>query len=106
MHSFRGAGEEVLGRFCLSVLLLPLGIATGGLLLGVLSWMWIKWEQSNVLVPDRNGQMRRLRLNATFGAYYGRWALGWLLSVATAGLYRPWAKIAEWRWVADQTEII
>lgn len=102
---FGGAGEEVLGRFCLSLLLLPIGIATGGLLFGVLAWMWMKWELSNVRVPDRNGQMRRLILGGTFGAYYSRWALGWLLSLATAGLYRPWAKAAEWRWIADHTDV-
>jgi hypothetical protein len=103
---FEGAGEEVLGRFCLALLLLPLGIATGGLLFGVVSWMWLKWEQSNVLAPDRNGQMRRLRLTGSFGDYFGRWVLGWVLSVVTAGIYRPWAKAAEWRWAADHTKII
>jgi hypothetical protein len=102
---FRGSGEEVLGRFCLAVLLLPFAIATGGLLLGVISWMWLKWEQSNVIVPDRNGQMRPLRFTGTFGAYFGRWALGWMITLVTAGIYRPWAKVAEWRWVAEHTDV-
>jgi hypothetical protein len=103
---FEGSGEEVLGRFFLSLLLLPFAIATGGLLLGVISWIWVKWEHSNVLAPDRNGQMRRLRLTGTFGDYFGRWVLGWILSLATAGIYRPWSKTAEWRWAADRTKMI
>jgi hypothetical protein len=102
---FRGSGEEVLGRFCLALLLLPFAIATGGLLLGVISWMWLKWEQSNVIVPDRNGQMRPLRFSGSFGAYYGRWALGWLITLVTAGIYRPWARISEWRWVAEHSDV-
>lgn len=102
---FQGAGEEVLGRFCLSVLLLPLGIATAGLGFAPIAWMWLKWEQSNILVPDRNGAMRRLHFNGTFGSWFSGWALGWLISLATAGLCRPWAKVAEWRWIAENSDL-
>jgi len=73
--------------------------------LGVISWMWMKWDHANVRVPDKNGQMRSLRLTASFTPYFGRWLMGWLLSLATAGIYRPWAKVAEWRWMADHTDI-
>jgi len=103
---FQGSGEEVIVRFFLTLILLPLGIATGGLLLGVLSWMWLKWDHGNMLVPDRSGQKRSSRFTGTFGAYYGRWVLGWLLTVISAGLYRPWAKVSEWRWIASHTEVI
>ncbi|HZE95514.1 MAG TPA: DUF898 family protein [Planctomycetota bacterium] len=103
---FQGTGEEVIGRFFLTLLLFPLGLATGGLLLGVLSWMWLKWDHGNMLIPDRTGQKRSSHFTGTFGAYYGRWLLGWLLSLASAGLYRPWAKVSEWRWIADHTEVI
>ena len=102
---FRGSGEEVLVRFFLTLLLIPFAIASAGLMLGVISWMWMKWDHANVRVPDKNGQMRSLRLTASFTPYFGRWLMGWLLSLATAGIYRPWAKVAEWRWMADHTDI-
>lgn len=102
---FQGTGEEVLGRFCLSVLLFPFAIATGGLLLGVIAWIWVKWDQSNLLIPDKHGQNRTPKFSGTFGAYYGRWLLGWILTLATAGIYRGWAKVSEWRWTASQTAV-
>lgn len=102
---FQGAGEEVLGRYCLTLLLFPAAIATGGLLLGVISWMWVQWDQTNLLVPDKHGQNRTVKFTGTFGAYYGRWLLGWLLTLVTAGIYRGWAKVSEWRWVASCTEV-
>jgi len=102
---FQGAGEEVLGRFCLTLVLLPVAVATGGLGVGVISWMWLKWDQTNLLVPDKHGQNRPAKFTGTFGAYYGRWLLGWLLTLVTAGIYRGWAKVSEWRWVAACTEV-
>jgi LPXTG-motif cell wall-anchored protein len=103
---FQGSGEEVIVRVFVTLLLLPLAVATGGLLFGVISWMWLKWDHGNMLVPDRYGQKRSSHFTASFGAYYGRWVLGWLLTVLSAGLYRPWVKVAEWRWIADRTEVI
>jgi len=100
---FQGSGEEVFARFGLTLLLLPLAAATGGLLLGVIAWIWVKWDQSNLLVPDKHGQNRSPKFSGTFGAFYGRWLLGWVLTLATAGIYRGWAKVAEWRWTASQT---
>jgi hypothetical protein len=102
---FQGAGEEVLGRIALTLLLLPLALATGGLLFGVISWIWLKWDQTNLLVPDKHGQNRSPKFTGTFGAYYGRWLLGWLLTLVTAGVYRGWAKVSEWRWVASCTQV-
>ena len=102
---FRGSGEEVLGRLFLTLLLLPLTIATGGLLFGVIAWMWLKWDHANLLVPDKHGTLRPVAFRGTLGAYLGRWMLGWLLTLVTGGIYRPWAKIAEWRWVAEQTDL-
>jgi hypothetical protein len=103
---FRGSGEQVLARFCLTLLLIPFTIASAGLMWGGIAWMWMKWDHENVRVPDKNGQMRSLRLKrGSFTPYYGRWVLGWVLTLATAGIYRPWAKVAEWRWIADNTEI-
>jgi hypothetical protein len=103
---FRGTGAEVLGHFCLTLLLIPFVIASAGLMWGVIAWMWVKWDHDNIRVPDKNGRMRTLRLKrGMFTPYYGRWLLGWILTLATAGIYRPWAKVAEWRWIADNTEI-
>ncbi len=102
---FDGTGDEVLGRFFLALLLLPLGIATGGLLFGLISWIWVKWETSNVILPDRNGQYRHAQFNGSFAGYQVRWMGGWLVSLATAGLFRPWVKCAEWRWIAANTEV-
>jgi hypothetical protein len=48
---FHGSGEEVLGRFLLTLLLLPFSVATGGLMFGVITWMWVKWDYANMLVP-------------------------------------------------------
>jgi hypothetical protein len=100
---FQGTGGGVLGRFCLALLLLPLGIATGGFLLGLISWMWVKWEQSNLLVPDRKGEYRSVEFYGSVWGYLGRWMVGWLLTLLTAGIYRPWAKVSEWRWIAAHT---
>lgn len=102
---FQGSGEEVLVRFFLTLLLLPFTLVTGGLLFGVIAWMWLKWDHGNMLVPDKHGQLRPVAFRGTFGAYLGRWMLGWLLTLVTGGIYRPWAKIAEWRWVAEQTDL-
>jgi len=100
---FQGTGEGVLGRFCLALLLLPLGIATGGFLLGLISWMWVKWEQSNLFVPDRKGEYRSVEFYGGAWGYMGQWMVGWLLTLLTAGIYRPWAKVSEWRWIVAHT---
>jgi hypothetical protein len=100
---FYGSGEEVLGRFLLTLLLLPFSVATGGLMFGVITWMWVKWDYANLLVPDKFGKQHRVNFNGTFGGYFVLWALGWLLTLATAGIYRPFAKVAEWRWMAKNT---
>ena len=102
---FRGGGEEVLARFLATVLLVPFAVASAGLMFGFISWMWMKWDLVNIRVPDKNGQMRTLRLTTSFTPYYGQWLLGWLLSLATLGLYRPWAKVREWRWIAEHSDI-
>ena len=102
---FQGRGEEVLARFALSLLLLPLGIASGGLLLGLSIWPWVKWEQSNLMVPDRNGHTRTVDFFGSFWAYQARWIGQWLLTLLTAGLYRPWAKVSEWKWIAAHTQV-
>jgi uncharacterized membrane protein YjgN (DUF898 family) len=102
---FQGRGEEALARFALSLLLLPLGLASGGLLLGLVTWPWVKWEQSNLLVPDRNGHPRNVDFFGSFWGYQVRWMGNWLLTLLTGGLYRPWAKVREWKWIAAHTQV-
>jgi predicted RNA-binding Zn-ribbon protein involved in translation (DUF1610 family) len=102
---FEGRGEQVLGRIGLSLLLLPLAVASGGLLLGLISWIWVKWEQSNLVVPDRNGRPRGADFFGSFWGYQARWIWGWLLTLLTAGIYRSWAKVAEWKWIARHTQV-
>ena len=99
-----GAGEAVLGRFLLMLLLLPLAVATAGFGGIAISWMWVSWEQKHLKAPDRNGILQRVKFRGTFGAYFGRAFLGWLLTLVTAGLYWPWAKVGDWQWIADHTE--
>jgi len=103
--TFEGTGQGVLGRCGLSLLLLPLAIASGGFLLGLITWIWVKWEQSNLSLPDRRGQYRPVEFFGSFWGYLGRWMLGWFLTLITAGIYRPWAKVAEWRWIAKYTQV-
>ena len=99
-----GAGEAVLGRFFLMLLLLPLAIATAGFGGIVISWMWVSWEQRHLQAPDRNGILQRVRFTGTFGSYLARAAPGWFLTLITAGLYWPWAKVGDWEWIAAHTE--
>ena len=100
---FIGTGEEVLGRALLTVLLLPVAVATAGILAPLATWIWVKWEHSNILFPDRFGRQRPAAFVGGFGGYFARALLGWLLSVVTLGGYRPWALAAEWRWIAANT---
>ena len=99
-----GAGEAVLGRFFLMLLLLPIAVATAGFGGIVISWMWVSWEQKHLQVPDRNGVLQRVKFRGTFGAYFARAFFGWLLTLLSAGLYWPWAKVGDWQWIADHTE--
>jgi len=102
---FQGKGEQALARMVLSLLLLPLGIASGGLLLGLAAWPWVTWEQSNLLVPDAKGNYRTVEFFGSFWGYQFRWMGNWLLTLLTAGLYRPWAKVREWKWIAAHTMV-
>jgi hypothetical protein len=99
-----GSGEAVLGRFFLMLLLLPVALATAGFGGIAISWMWISWEQRHLKVSDRNGILQRVRFTGTFGSYFGRAALGWLVTLVSLGLYWPWAKSADWAWIAAHTE--
>lgn len=102
---FESSSDEILGYSVLSLLLLPLVVASGGLLRPLLAWTWVKWEQNHLVIPGKFGQMQRLRLAGSFAGYFGTALLGSLLTLITAGLYRPWALTSEWRWIARNTEV-
>jgi len=102
---FLGTGEEVLGRVLLTLLLVPLAAATAGLLAPLATWVWVKWEHSNLLFPDRFGRQRPMAFEGGFGGYFARALLGWFLTLLTLGVYRPWALAAEWRWIAANTVV-
>lgn len=99
---FTGTGDEVLWRFLATLLLAPLVIGTGGLLGGLVSWLWLSWEHRNLVVPDRNGTGRRAQFTATFGGFFARSFLGALLTLATAGICGPWAKASQWKYLAQK----
>lgn len=101
---FDGGGEEVIGRAFLTLLCVPAAIGTAGLAYPVIAWLWLKWDRSNLVVPDRFGGDRRLRFYGTFGGFYVRCLVGWILTLVTLGLYRPLALMTEWKWAAAQTE--
>jgi uncharacterized membrane protein YjgN (DUF898 family) len=65
----------------------------------------VKWEQSGLMMPDRTGRYSPVDFYGSFWGYLFRWMWGWLLSLLTLGLYRPWAKAAEWRWIAAHTQM-
>jgi uncharacterized membrane protein YjgN (DUF898 family) len=95
----------VLGRALLTILLLPLVVGSAGLLAPLATWIWVRWEHSNLLFPDRFGRQRPAAFVGGFGGYFVRALAGWFLSVVTLGIYRPWALAAEWRWIAANTVV-
>lgn len=101
---FAGAGEEVIGKFLLTLVCIPAAVCTAGLAYPVISWVWLKWDHSKLVVPDRFGGTRKVKFYGTFGAYYVRALLGWALTLVTAGIYRPFALWSEWRWAAEQVD--
>lgn len=102
---FVGSGEAVLGRFLLTLLVLPLAVGSAGILAPLATWIWVKWEHSHVLFPDRFSRQRPVVFTGGFGGYWIRALWGWFLSLLTLGIYRPWALAAEWRWIAANSVV-
>lgn len=102
---FQGKPTAILGRGLLTVLMLPLAIATLGLLWLPLHYMWGRWEQSNLVLPDAAGRQRVPTFNGTFGGYLLHALPRWLLTVLTLGLARPWAVVSGWRWFDRHTAV-
>lgn len=102
---FAGTGEDVLGRFLLTLLVLPLAVGSAGILAPLATWIWVQWEHSHLLFPDRFGRQRPVIFEGGFGGYWIRALGGWFLSLLTLGFYRPWALAAEWRWIAAHSVV-
>ncbi len=102
---FLGTGEEFLGRALLTLLLLPAAVASAGLLVPAVTWIWVKWEHSNLLFPDRFGRQRPMAFVGGFWGYYWRALVGWLACVLALGAVRPWILADEWRWIAANTVV-
>jgi uncharacterized membrane protein YjgN (DUF898 family) len=49
--------------------------------------------------------MLEARFHGTWGSLFKRELVSGVLTLLTAGLFRPWAIAARWRWIADSTEI-
>ncbi len=103
---FAGGGLEVLGLALLSLLLLPLGVATLGVGLLAIRYLWLRWEQSRLLVPDREGRLHPTRWRGGLGGYVARALKSAVLSLLTLGLARAWLLVRTWEWTSAQTEVV
>ena len=103
--AFEPSGDEMLGYSFLSLLLAPLVVVSVGLLRPLVSWMWLRWEQSHLVIPGKFGQMERVRFTGTFGGYLVRSILWWVLAVGTAGIGRAWTLTLEWKWIARHSAV-
>lgn len=95
---FRGGGLAWAGLALLSLLLLPVVVCTLGLAGIPLSYAWQRWEAAHLLLPDAEGKQHTPRCVGSLGAYFVFSLPGWLVSVLSAGLARPWAQARAWRW--------
>jgi len=103
---FNGTGIQALGLLLLSLVSSPLIPLTLGIWLVYLNFRWIRWEQSNLVVPSPTGRgTLQARFNGTWGSKLKRACLSGLFTLLTAGLFRPWAIASGWRWIAENTEI-
>jgi serine/threonine protein kinase len=102
---FQGQAKAIVGRGLLSVLLLPLTVASLGLLGLPLTYMWGRWEQINLVLPDAAGRLRSPQFTGTLGGYLIHAIPRWLLTALTLGLLRPWAVASGWRWLDAHTAV-
>ena len=102
---FNGSGLGIAWYGLLSFLSLPFVILTLGLAWIPIRFMWVRWEQSNLRVPDEKGELRPTRFTGTLLGYVRGAFVRWVLTIVTLGLHRPWGMVATWRWTAEHTEI-
>jgi uncharacterized membrane protein YjgN (DUF898 family) len=100
---FTGWGLGIAWYGVLSAFALPWVVATLGLLGIAVRYTWLRWEQDNLKVPVGEGRFRETTFEGTLFGYARRVIFGWLFTVLTLGLYRPWALVAAWRWTAEHT---
>jgi hypothetical protein len=100
---FSGGGLAIAWYGLITLLFVPLGFVTLGLAWFVPRYLWLSWEQDNLVVPDVGGEPCETEWEGSmlgFGAFV---AVRWLLTVFTLGLLHPWALTATWRWAAERT---
>ncbi len=102
---FQGLATAILGRGIVSLLVLPLAVASLGLLGIPLTYMWGSWERRNVVLPDAAGHLRVPQFSGSLGTYLVHALPRWLLTVLTLGLARPWAVASGWRWFDAHTDV-
>jgi hypothetical protein len=103
---FAGTGIQVLVNMILSFLLALLIVPTLGFAAVGIHWVWLRWEQENLLVPDAEGRLHRVVFRGGFWDHALHGLLQGILIVLTLGLYYPWAACATWRWLDEQTEVV
>lgn len=101
---FRGTGMDVLGYTLATVLCLPFVVCTLGFVGLLLRYMWLSWEQNNIVIPDVAGKPLACRFTGTFGDFFGKALARWLLTLLTLGLYRPWGLCDQWQWETEHTQ--
>lgn len=84
---------------------LPVIAITLGLAFFPLRYLTIKWEQSNILVPKAGGGFAQARFTGSIKEYVKIAVKGWLISLATVGLYSPRSTLKVWEWISDNTEL-
>jgi len=102
---FDGTGFQVFGLTLLSAIMAPFILLSLGILRPIVAIRWIDWEQEHILIPTPDELTVRPQFAGRTGALLGRtvvWALGGLF---TAWLYRPFARIEYWNWIAENTQI-
>lgn len=101
---FSGTGGQAVGVSLFGLLTFPLVPLTAGIWLTVIQFKWIRWEQENWVVPASTGKGTVTgRFYGSWGPYFAKVFVGWLISLITAGLGRPWAIVSKWRWIAENT---
>jgi hypothetical protein len=101
---FRGSGFQVLKLGLLTLVSLPLIPLTLGLWAVYLDRLWIAWRQSGIAAPSPSGRgMVRMDFQGNYTSLLTRTLLNVLLTGVTAGLFKPWATAARWRWIARAT---
>jgi hypothetical protein len=100
---FSGSGLGIASYGLLSMLSIPLTFLSFGLAWVLPRYLWLKWEQDNLVAPDVNGQACETEWEGSLVNYLKFVLLRWVLTLLTLGLLHPLAMTATWRWAAEHT---